>query len=84
VLLMWVCWQFVRTGHFPSLRVAYASHKVADVPQVTVGNIVSEEPRKEEAITASSEVVEAEKPATSEESPLAEGSADPGKEDTAS
>jgi hypothetical protein len=84
VLLLWVCWQFVRTGHFPSLRVMFASNKVADVRQVTVRKIVSEEPRKEEAMTASSEVVEAEEPATSEEAPVAEGSADPGKEDTAS
>ena len=86
VLLMWVCWQFVRTGHFPSLRVLYASKKVAvaNVPQVTVGNVVSEEPLKKEATTASSEVVEAEKPATSEETSAAEGSVDPVKEDTAS
>jgi membrane protein implicated in regulation of membrane protease activity len=84
VLLLWVCWQFVRTGHFPSLRVATTSHKVADVPQVTVRKIVSEEPLKEEAMTASSEVVEAEKPATSDEAPVAEGAADPGKEGTAS
>lgn len=76
VLLLWVCWQFVRTGHFPSLRVAYASNKVADVRQVTVTNIVSEEPLKEEATTVTSEVVEAEKPTTSEEVPVAEGSAD--------
>lgn len=84
VLLLWVCWQFVRTGHFPSLRVATTSNKVADVPQVTVRKIVSEEPLKEEAMTASSEVVEAEKPATSGEAIAAEGSADPGKEGTAS
>ncbi len=76
VLLMWVCWQFVRTGHFPSLRVVYASHKGADVPQVTARKIVSEEPLKKEATTASSEVVEAEKPATSEEAPVAEGAVD--------
>jgi hypothetical protein len=76
VLLMWVCWQFVRTGHFPSLRVAYASHKVADVPQVAAGKIVSEEPLKEEVTTVSSKVVEAEKPATSETAPVEEGSAD--------
>jgi len=61
VLLLWVCWQFVRTGHFPSLRVLYASNKGAVVPQETVGNAVSEEPRKKEATIASSEVVEAEK-----------------------
>jgi membrane protein implicated in regulation of membrane protease activity len=84
VLLLWVCWQFVRTGHFPSLRVAYASHKVADVPQVTATKIVSEEPLQKEATTVSSEVVAAEKPATSQESPVAEGSADPGKEGTVS
>jgi hypothetical protein len=76
VLLLWVCWQFVRTGHFPSLRVVYASSKVADVTQVTVTKIVSEEPLKEEAMTASSEVVEAKKPATSEEAIAAEGSTD--------
>ena len=84
VLLMWVCWQFVRTGHFPSLRVAYASNKVADVHEVTGRKIVSEEPLKEEAMTASEGTAEAEKPATSKEAPAAEGSADPGKEDTAS
>jgi hypothetical protein len=84
VLLLWVCWQFVRTGHFPSLRVAYASNKVADAGQVTVTKIVSEEPLKEEATPVSSEVVEVEKPATSEEASVAEGSADPGKETTAS
>jgi hypothetical protein len=76
VLLLWVCWQFVRTGHFPSLRVVIASSKVADVTQVTITKIVSEEPLKEEAMTASSEVVEAKKPATSEEAIAAEGSAD--------
>lgn len=76
VLLMWVCWQFVRTGHFPSLRVLYASNKGSVPPQVTAGNVVSEEPLKKEATTASSEVVEAEKPATSEEAPVAEQSAD--------
>jgi len=84
VLLMWVCWQFVRTGHFPSLRVLYASYKVADVGQVTGTKIVSEVPLKKEATTASSEVVEAEKLTTSEEAPAAEGSVDPGKEATAS
>jgi hypothetical protein len=84
VLLLWVCWQFVRTGHFPSLRVVYASSKVADVTQVTVTKIVSEEPLKEEAMATPSEVVEAKKPATSEEAIAAEGSADPGKEGTAS
>jgi len=83
-LLVWVCWQFVRTGHFPSLRVAYASNKVADVHEVTGRKIVSEEPLKEEAMTASEGTAEAEKPATSKEAPAAEGSADPGKEDTAS
>ena len=76
VLLMWVCWQFVRTGHFPSLRVMYASDKVADVRQVTVTKIVSEGPIKEEVTTVSSEVVEAEKLTTSEEAPAAEGAAD--------
>jgi hypothetical protein len=76
VLLLWVCWQFVRTGHFPSLRVLYASNKGAVVPQVTVGNVVSEEPLKKVATTASSEVVEAEQSATSEETPTVEGSAD--------
>jgi membrane protein implicated in regulation of membrane protease activity len=75
VLLMWVCWQFVRTGHFPSLRVLYASNKGAVVPQVAVGKIVSEEPIKE-ATTASSETVEAEQSATSEEAPVAEGAVD--------
>ena len=84
VLLMWVCWQFVRTGHFPSLRVLYASNKGAVSPQVAAGNVVSEEPLKKEATTASSEVVEAEKLTTSEEAPAAEGSVDPGKEATAS
>jgi hypothetical protein len=84
VLLLWVCWQFVRTGHFPSLRVVIASSKVADVTQVTVTKIVSEESLKKEATTASSEVVEAKKPATSEEAIAAEGSTDPGKGDTAS
>jgi hypothetical protein len=44
VLLMYVCWQFVRTGHFPSLHVASTTNKVADVRQVTVRKIVSEEP----------------------------------------
>jgi hypothetical protein len=57
---------------------------VADAGQVTVTKIVSEEPLKEEATTVSSEVVEVEKPATSEEASVAEGSADPGKEATAS
>ncbi len=76
VLLLWVCWQFVRTGHFPSLRVMYASDKVADVRQVTVTKIVSEGPIKEEVTTVSSEVVEAEKLTTSEEAPAAEGAAD--------
>jgi hypothetical protein len=76
VLLMWFCWQFIRTGHFPSLRVLYASNKGAVVPQVAVGKIVSDEPIKEEATTASAKVVEAEKPATSEEAPVAEGSVD--------
>jgi hypothetical protein len=76
VLLMWVCWQFVRTGRFPSLRVLYASNKGAVAPQVTAGNVVSEEPLKKEATTASSEVVEAEKPATSEEASVAEESVD--------
>jgi hypothetical protein len=108
VLLLWVCWQFVRTGHFPSLRVMYASDKVADVRQVTITKIVSEGPLKEEvttvssevveaeesdtskevleekATTVSSEVVEAEKPTTSEEAPMAEGTANPVKEDTSS
>jgi hypothetical protein len=84
VLLMWVCWPFVRTGHFPSLRVLYASNKGAIAPQVAAGNVVSEEPLKKEATIASSEVVEAEKPATSEEAPAAEGSVDPVKEVTAS
>ena len=81
VLLLWVCWQFVRTGHFPSLRVMYASHKVADVRRVTVTKIGSEEPLKEEATTASEETAEVEKPATSVEAPAAEGSADPGKKE---
>jgi membrane protein implicated in regulation of membrane protease activity len=76
VLLLWVCWQFVRTGHFPSLRVIYASDKVADVRQVTITKIVSEGPLKEEVTTVSSEVVEAEKLTTSEEAPAAEGAAD--------
>ena len=76
VLFLWVGWQFVRTGHFPSLRVAYASNKVTVVREVTVTKIDSEEPLKEEAMTASSEVVEAKKPATSEEAIAAEGSAD--------
>jgi hypothetical protein len=67
VLLMWVCWQFVRTGHFPSLRVAIATNKVADVHEVTGRKIVSEEPLKEEATTASSEVVEAKESDTSKE-----------------
>ncbi len=80
-LLVWVCWQFVRTGHFPSLRVAYASNKVADVHQVTGRKIVSEEPLKEEATTASEETAEVEKPATSVEAPAAEGLADPGKKE---
>jgi membrane protein implicated in regulation of membrane protease activity len=84
VLLLWVCWQFVRTGHFPSLRVAYASHKVTVVRQVKETRIDSEEPLKEEVTTASSEVVEVEQSTTSEEAPMAEGSADPGKGDTAS
>jgi len=84
VLLLWVCWQFVRTGHFPSLRVVIASSKVADVRQVTVAKIVSEEPLKEEVTTVSSEVIEAEKPATSEKASAAEGSVDPVKEDTTS
>jgi hypothetical protein len=84
VLFLWVCWQFVRTGHFPSLRDAYASNKVTVVRQVTVTKIDSEEPLKEEATTVSSEVVEVEQSTTSEEAPMAEGSADPGKEDTAS
>ena len=84
VLLIWVCWQFVRTGHFPSLRVLYASNKGAVSPQVPVGNVVSEEPLKKEATIASSQVVEAVKPATSEEAPAAEGSVDPAKEDTTS
>jgi hypothetical protein len=78
VLLMWVCWQFIRTGHFPSLRVLYASNKGVGAPQVTAGNVVSQEPLKKEATTASSEIVKAEMPATSE------GSADPVKEDIAS
>ena len=76
VLLMWVCWQFVRTGHFPSLRVLYASNKGAVAPQVTAGNVVSEGSLKKEATTASSAFVEAEKPATSEETHVAEQSAD--------
>ena len=76
VLLMWFCWEFIRTGRFPSLRVLYASNKGAVVPQTAVGKTVSKEPIKEEATTASSEVVEAEKPATSEEVPAAEGAAD--------
>ena len=76
VLLMYVCWQFVRTGHFPSLRVVITTNKVADVRQVTGKKIVLEEPLEEEATTALEEVVEAEKPATSEEAPAAEGSAD--------
>jgi membrane protein implicated in regulation of membrane protease activity len=84
VLLLWVCWQFVRTGHFPSLRVIYAANEVADVRQVTVTKIVLEEPLKEEATTASSETVEAEKPATSEKASAAEGSVDPVQEDTTS
>jgi hypothetical protein len=84
VLFLWVCWQFVRTGHFPSLRVVYASNKVTVVRQVTVSKIDSEEPLKEEVTTSDEEVVEAEKPATSEEAIAAEGSADPGKEGTAS
>jgi hypothetical protein len=67
VLLMWVCWQFVRTGHFPSLRVVIAMNKVADVHEVTGRKIVSEEPLKEEATTASSEVVEAKESDTSKE-----------------
>jgi len=84
VLFLWVCWQFVRTGHFPSLRVAYASNKVTVVRQVKETRIDSEEPLKEEVTTASSEVVEVEQSITSEEAPMAEGSADPGKGDTAS
>jgi membrane protein implicated in regulation of membrane protease activity len=84
VLFLWVCWQFVRTGHFPSLRVAYASNKVTVVRQVKETRIDSEEPLKEEVTTASSEVVEVEQSTTSEEAPMAEGSADPGKGDTAS
>jgi hypothetical protein len=71
VLLMWVCWEFVRTGRFPSLRVLYASNKGAVAPQVPAGNIVSE-------------VVEAEKPATSEDASMAEESVDPSKGNTAS
>jgi len=84
VLLMWVCWQFVRTGHFPSLRVLYASNKGAVAPQVPAGKVVSEDPLKKEETTASSEVVEAEKPATSEQAPAAEGSVGLTKEDTTS
>src|SRR5436190_2803663 len=84
VLLMWVCWQFIRTGHFPSLRVLYASKKGADVPQVPAGSVVSEEPRKMEATIASSEVGEAEKLTPSEEAPAAEEAVDAGKEATAS
>jgi membrane protein implicated in regulation of membrane protease activity len=76
VLLLWVCWQFVRTGHFPSLRVVYVSNKGAVAPQVTAGNVVSEGSLKKEAPTLSSEVVEAEKLTTSEKAPAAEQSAD--------
>ena len=84
VLLIWVCWQFVRTGHFPSLRVLYASTKGAVSSQVPAGNVVSEEPLKKEATIASSEVVDAEKPATSDEASAAEESVDPSKGNTAS
>ncbi len=84
VLLMWVCWQFIRTGHFPSLRVLYVSNKGAVAPQVPAGSAVSEEPRKKEATTATLEVGEAEKLTPSEEAPVAEGSVDPVKEATAS
>ncbi len=84
VLLMWVCWQFVRTGHFPSLRVLYASNKGTVAPHVPAGNVVSEEPLKKEETTASSEVVGAEKPVTSEQASAAEGSAGPANEATTS
>ena len=84
VLLMWVCWQFIRTGHFPSLRVLYASNKGAVAPQVPAGSVVSEERRKKEATTASSEVVEAEKLTPTEEAPATEEAVDAGKEATAS
>ena len=75
VLLMWVCWQFVRTGHFPSLRVVIATNKVADVRQVAGRKIVSEEPLKEKAPVAEgsadmatpAEVVEAKESDTSKE-----------------
>ena len=83
VLLMWVCWQFVRTGHFPSLRVLYASRQGAVAPQISTGNAVSEEPLKEEETTSAEVVVEAEQPATSEEAHVADGSVEPAKEDTA-
>jgi uncharacterized protein YukE len=81
VLLMWVCWQFIRTGHFPSLRVLYASNKGAVAPQVPAGNAVSEKPLKEEEATSTEAVVKAEHPAISEEVHATEGSV---KEDTAS
>ena len=84
VLLIWVCWQFVRTGHFPSLRVLYASNKRTVSPQVPAGNVVSKKPLKKEATIATSEVVEVEAPAASDEAPAAEGSVDPAKEDTTS
>ncbi len=84
VLLMWVCWQFIRTGHFPSLRVLYASNKGAVAPQVPAGSVVSEERLKKEATTASSEVVEAEKLTPTEEAPATEEAVDAGKEATAS
>ena len=84
VLLMWVCWQFVRTGHFPSLRVLYASNKGAVSPQIPAGNVIKEEPIKKEATTSDEAVVETEKPATSDEASAAEGSVDPAKEDTTS
>ena len=84
VLLMWVCWQFIRTGHFPSLRVLYASNKGADVPRVPAGSVVSEERLKKEATTATSEVGEAEKLTPSEEAPATEEVVDAGKEATAS
>jgi hypothetical protein len=72
VLLMWFCWEFIRTGHFPSLRVLYASNKGAVAPQVAMGKTVSEEPIEKKATIASSEVVEAEKPAPSKEAPVVE------------
>ncbi len=84
VLLMWVCWQFVRTGHFPSLRVLYASNKGAVAPRVPAGNVVSEKPLKKEETTSDEAVVEAEKPATSKEASVAEESVGPANEDTTS